>query len=49
MEIAWELAMRIIPEKPEATGAWTQDAYLPKAQETLIKAQEVIDAVFQAF
>ena len=39
--------MRIIPDKPEDTCGWTKDTYLAKAQETLQKAHEVVDAVFK--
>ena len=44
---AWDLAMRIIPDKPEDTCGWTKDTYLAKAQETLQKAHEVVDAVLK--
>ena len=44
---AWELAMRIIPEKPAATGAWTGDNFLKKAQEELQMAYDIMGAVFK--
>ncbi len=47
MQMAWELAMRVIPAKPDQSGEWTKNSYLAKAQETLTKANEVIDAVFK--
>ena len=47
-QMAWDLAMRIIPPKPDSQGAWTQGNYLAEAQETLERAQEVINAVFTA-
>lgn len=43
---AWELAMRIIPEKPQPTGAWTGDSYLQKAQEEIQKAYDIVTTVF---
>ena len=47
-QLAWDLAMRIIPPKPELQGLWTKDSYLIKTQETLVASQEVINAVFKA-
>lgn len=43
---AWELANRIIPSKPEQTGAWTEVSYLKKVQEELQKAYDIVSAVF---
>ncbi len=43
---AWELAMRIIPEKPQSSGGWTADNYLQKSQEELQKAYDVMTTVF---
>ena len=48
VEMAWELALRIIPDKPQPNGAWTEGDYLKKAQETLKEANAVIDAVFKS-
>lgn len=46
MEIAWELATRVMPNSPHPQGAWTEGNYLKKAQETLQQAQEIINTVF---
>ncbi len=43
---AWELAMRTIPDKPQASGAWTEANYLQKAQEELQKAYDIMTTVF---
>ena len=43
---AWELALRIIPEKPQPTGAWTESNYLQKAQEELQKAYDIMTTIF---
>ncbi len=43
---AWELAMRMIPEKVQQTGAWTEANYLQKAQEELQKAYDIMTTVF---
>jgi hypothetical protein len=45
-EMAWDLAMRIIPDKTSSTGRWTEDTYLKHAQEALKQSKEVIDAIF---
>ncbi len=34
-EKAWELAMRIIPDKPQSGGAWTANNYLQKAKQAI--------------
>ena len=47
MDIAWELASRIIPDAAQPSGAWTTESYIGKAQETLQQAFDVVDAVFQ--
>ncbi len=46
MEIAWELASRIIPEKPQPSGAWTEADYIAKAQKVMKEAVEAVNAVF---
>ena len=46
MDIAWELASRIIPEKPQPSGAWTEADYIAKAQKVMKEAAEAVDAVF---
>ena len=45
-EKAWELAMRIIPSKFEATGRWTENTYLKNVQEELQKAYDIVSTVF---
>lgn len=45
-EMAWELATRIIPSNPQATGKWTEESYLEHVQKTLQECQKIIDAVF---
>ena len=42
----WELAMSVIPKKPEQTGAWTESNYLKKSQEELEKARAIVATVF---
>ena len=44
---AWDLAMRIIPDKPQTQGRWTESNYLAQAQEELKKAYEVVNTVFK--
>ena len=46
MDMAWELAVRIIPDKPTDTGRWTEKDYLKNAQEVIREAYDVVDAVF---
>jgi hypothetical protein len=48
VEMAWDLANRIIPKNPEARGLWGERDYLKNAQEILKQAHEGIDAVFTA-
>ena len=47
-EMAWELALRIMPKTPEPTGKWTEESYLEHAQKTIKQSHDVIDAVFTA-
>lgn len=47
-EMAWELALRVIPEKPQPTGKWTEEDYLKFAQEIFKQSHDVIDAIFTA-
>jgi len=48
-ESAWDLAMRIIPDKPSSDqGAWPAKDYLAKSQEILTQSVEVVDTVFKA-
>jgi len=47
-EMAWELALRVMPGTPQVTGKWTEESYLEHAQETLKQSYDVIDAVFTA-
>ena len=47
MEMAWDLALRIIPDKPEDSGAWIRENYLARAQETLKQTNEAVNAVFK--
>lgn len=47
MEMAWELALRVIPKTPQESGAWTEDAYIARAQEVLKKAAGAVKAVFK--
>ena len=46
-EKVWDLANRIIPPHAEDSGAWTEDRYLVKVQETLKNCTEVINAIFK--
>ena len=47
LEIAWELAQRIIPAKVQESGAWMgQDNYLKKAQEVMTRTQEIVNTVY---
>lgn len=48
MEIVWELAQKVIPERRAATGQWSGESYYLKVQETLQKLQEIVDVVFSA-
>tara|TARA_Y100000310_G_C20455130_1_gene702678 strand:+ start:225 stop:437 length:213 start_codon:yes stop_codon:yes gene_type:complete len=47
MAIAWELASRLIPSKPQDSGGWTVDTFIGKSQEAMKEAQEAVDAVFK--
>ena len=47
MDMAWQLALRMIPQEPEATGRWTAESYLECSQEILKEAFKVIDGVFK--
>ncbi len=46
MEMAWELALRVIPKSPHETGRWTERDYLKSSQDEIRQAFEVIDAIF---
>ena len=46
MEIAWELAQRIIRAHPDRDGAWVEKEFLGKSQEVLQKANEIVDTIF---
>ena len=47
-EMAWELALRLIPQVPMPTGKWTEENYLEYAQKVIKQSHDVIDAVFTA-
>lgn len=47
MDIAWELASRIIPAHPTSSGAWTNDDFVAKAQEIMKAAMTSVDTVFK--
>ena len=50
LEIAWELASRIIPEAPEApepSGVWKEADYIARAQKVMKEAADAVDAVFK--
>ena len=38
LEIAWELASRIIPEAPQPSGVWTEADYIARAQKVMKEA-----------
>lgn len=46
MEIAWELATRVIPQDPTPTGKWVETSFMKSAQATLQEAFSIADAVF---
>jgi hypothetical protein len=47
MEMAWQLAMKLIPPTATAGGKWSNaDTFLENAKEVLKRAHEAIDAVF---
>lgn len=47
LEMAWELALRIIPDKPANSGAWMgEENFLTKSQEIMTKTQEIVQTVF---
>jgi len=46
MEMAWELALRIIPKQPTEIGRWTEKDYLKNAQEVLRQAFDAVNAIF---
>ena len=46
MEIAWELAFRIIPESLQPSGVWTEADYIARAQKVMKEAVNAVDAVF---
>ena len=45
-QMAWDLAMRVIPSKPEPQGSWTDENYLGNVQKVLKDALEVVNAIF---
>ena len=47
-EMAWELALRVMPEHPQATGKWTEESYLEHAQKVIKQSHDVVDAIFTA-
>ena len=47
-DMAWELALRVMPEGPRTTGRWTEEHYLENAQKVLEQSHGIIDAVFKA-
>lgn len=47
MDIAWELASRVIPGHPQTSGGWTPDDFVAKAQEIMKAAMDSVDAVFK--
>ena len=47
LEIAWELASRIIPEAPQSSGVWTEADYIARAQKVMKEAADAVDAVFK--
>ena len=47
LEIAWELASRIIPEAPQPSGAWTEADYIARAQKVMKEAADAVDAMFK--
>jgi hypothetical protein len=48
VEMAWELALRIIPKSPGTTGKWTEENYLEHAQKIIKESHDVVDAIFKA-
>ena len=46
MDIAWELASRVIPSDPEKIVGWTADNFVAKSQEVMKQAFEAVDSVF---
>ena len=46
LEMAWELASRIMPMEARDIGEWAPDGYLKQAQQVLTGARDVVDAVF---
>ena len=46
LEIAWELASRIIPQTPQPSGTWTEAEYIAKAQQVMKEAVEAVNAVY---
>ena len=47
LEIAWELASRIIPEAPQPSGVWTEADYIARAQKVMKEAADAVNAVFK--
>lgn len=46
MGMVWELALRVIPQKPELTGKWHEGKFFEEVQKTLQEASKVVNAVF---
>lgn len=46
MEIAWELAERVIPKEVTDRGRWTERDFLKVAQQMLKEAFDAVDATF---
>ena len=46
MEIAWELASRLMPAHVKDSGRWSEDTYLKYAQETMRQANDIVETVF---
>ncbi len=46
LEMAWDLARRIMPERMISAGRWSESNYLDLAKEVLQKASEVVEVVF---
>jgi hypothetical protein len=48
MEIAWELASRVIPDQIAVRGKWmNEETFLQLAQQEMQKAYDAVDAIFR--
>lgn len=47
MDIAWEIASKLIPSEAQRSGTWTPDDFVAKAQKIMKAAMESVDAVFK--